>query len=77
MAKRNQMLNICRQARGWDLIVRTPKFTYSPKKKISVTGSRMLLADNRNPASYKACTTRAVIDENRTRSDPMITKSSR
>ena len=33
VAKRNQMLNICRKARGWDRIVRTPKFTYLPKKK--------------------------------------------
>ena len=24
-AKHNQMLNICRNERGWDLIVRTPK----------------------------------------------------
>ena len=34
VAKRSQMLNICKKARGWDRIVRTPKFTYLPKKKI-------------------------------------------
>ena len=43
MAKRKQMLNICRKARGWDLIVRTPKLTYFPKKKISQTGNRVVL----------------------------------
>ena len=35
VARRNQMLNICRKARGWDLIVRTPKLTYLPKKNLS------------------------------------------
>ena len=38
--------------------MRTPKFTYLPKKKISVTGSRVLVADMRKPARSKACTRR-------------------
>ena len=36
VAKCNQMLNMYRNALGWDLIVRTPKPTYLPKKKILV-----------------------------------------
>ena len=30
VARRNHMLNICTKARGWNLIVRTPKLTYLP-----------------------------------------------
>ena len=33
MAKRNQMLNICKKPCGWDVIVHTLKSTYLPKKK--------------------------------------------
>ena len=33
VAKRNQMLNIYSKALGWDLIVRTPKFTYLPHEE--------------------------------------------
>ena len=65
VARRNKMLNIYRKARGWGLIVRTPKLTFLPKKKISLAASRVLLADTMNPASAKARTTPAVIARNR------------
>ena len=76
VAKRDHMLNICRKARGWDVIVRTPKFMYLPKKKISVTSSRVLLAYTRNPVSSKARSTRIVIARNRTIFGPRTRKSS-
>ena len=77
VASRSQMLNINRKARGWDRIVRTPTLKYFPKKKISVTGSRVLLAETMNPASSRAGTTHAVTAHKRNGSGPRIKKSSR
>ena len=77
VANGSQILIICRKARGWDLIVRTPRLTYFSKKKISVSRSWVLRADTMNPASSRARTTRAVAAHKRTVSGPKIGSSSR